>query len=211
MEGAPHSVEKNENISLAQVIRRSLDIASVMVLIPLLCPLLCMAALAVFVESGGPVIFRQTRTGRNGKTFKIYKFRTMNVLEDGANVQQAICGDKRVTRVGRWLRCTSIDELPQLCNVLEGDMTLVGPRPHAVAHDEYYGKLISRYTARQRVKPGITGLAQVSGARGEIKAVSDMQLRVELDLWYIENQSLALDLKILLRTLFILAGNKPAF
>jgi lipopolysaccharide/colanic/teichoic acid biosynthesis glycosyltransferase len=158
---------------------------------------MCTVAVLIYVESGGPIIFAQDRSGLNGRVFKIFKFRTMTVLEDGDEVRQAVRGDERVTRAGRWLRRTSIDELPQLFNILIGDMSLVGPRPHAVAHDRYYGKAIPRYLERQAVKPGLTGVAQINGARGETRDIDDMKRRVELDLWYIENRNLALDLKIL--------------
>lgn len=211
MERAPQAIEIKSVtwlFNLAELSRRMLDVVSAVVLILLLCPLLCIVTAAVYIESGRPIIFRQTRTGKDGKTFKIYKFRTMYVLEDGNTVKQAICGDKRVTPVGRWLRRTSIDELPQLCNVIKGDMSLVGPRPHAVVHDEYYSKLIPRYLTRQQVKPGITGLAQVSGARGETPHLSDMERRIELDLWYVQNRTLLLDLKILLLTVLTLTGNE---
>jgi lipopolysaccharide/colanic/teichoic acid biosynthesis glycosyltransferase len=134
----------------------------------------------------------------------------MFVLEDGVNVEQAKFGDRRITGVGRWLRHTSIDELPQLFNVLKGDMSLVGPRPHALAHDNHYAKLIPAYTGRQRVKPGITGLAQVCGSRGATPQVSDMAQRVALDLLYIENQSFALDLKILILTMLTLVSDGEA-
>jgi lipopolysaccharide/colanic/teichoic acid biosynthesis glycosyltransferase len=146
------------------------------------------------------VLFRQTRKGLNGRTFRIYKFRTMRVLEDGAVVRQATRGDARVTRIGRILRSTSLDELPQLLNVLSGEMALVGPRPHALAHDEFYSREISGYDQRFRVKPGITGWAQVNGARGETPTLDHMRRRIELDLWYVQHKSIALDLTILART-----------
>jgi lipopolysaccharide/colanic/teichoic acid biosynthesis glycosyltransferase len=174
-----------------------LEIAFSICVIFLLLPLMCTVAVLIYVESGGPIIFAQDRSGLNGRVFKIFKFRTMTVLEDGDEVRQAVRGDERVTRAGRWLRRTSIDELPQLFNILIGDMSLVGPRPHAVAHDRYYGKAIPRYLERQAVKPGLTGVAQINGARGETRDIDDMKRRVELDLWYIENRNLALDLKIL--------------
>jgi exopolysaccharide biosynthesis polyprenyl glycosylphosphotransferase len=165
-----------------------------------LLPLLLVIALAVRLDSKGPALFRQTRTGRNGKPFRIYKFRTMTVQEDGAVVQQARWGDTRLTRIGRILRQTSLDELPQLLNVIWGEMSLVGPRPHALAHDEHYGREIPDYVGRFAVKPGLTGWAQVNGSRGETPTVADMRRRVELDLWYIQNRTLALDLTILART-----------
>ena len=166
----------------------------------LLSPLLLIIAFAVALDSKGPVLFRQTRTGLNGKAFRVYKFRTMTVLEDGAVVRQATQGDPRVTRIGRILRRTSLDELPQLLNVIRGEMALVGPRPHALAHDEYYGREIPAYAHRFAVRPGITGWAQTNGARGETPTVADMERRIELDLWYIQNWSLTLDLKILTQT-----------
>ncbi|HEY5347567.1 MAG TPA: sugar transferase, partial [Rhizomicrobium sp.] len=138
--------------------------------------------------------------GQGGRPFAIYKFRTMHVLEDGATVMQAHKNDSRITRAGRFLRSTSLDELPQLFNVLLGDMSLVGPRPHAIAHDMLYAVLIPAYVQRQRVRPGITGWAQINGARGATPTTQDMQARVLFDLWYVKNASLLLDLKILFRT-----------
>jgi len=167
----------------------------------LLSPLLILVAVAIRLDSKGPILFKQTRTGLNGKTFRIYKFRTMSVLEDGPYVQQATPDDERVTRIGRWLRQMSIDEIPQLVNVLRGEMSLVGPRPHALAHDQYYSQRIVQYDERFRVKPGITGWAQINDARGETPTLADMQRRVDLDLWYIQNWALILDLKILALTI----------
>ena len=140
----------------------------------------------------------QTRHGFNGKRFKILKFRTMTVLEDGATIAQAVRGDSRVTRIGLWLRKTSIDEIPQFFNVLKGDMSVVGPRPHAVAHDNHYADLISRYAFRHHVKPGITGWAQIRGYRGETPTVRSMKERVDHDIWYVDNWSLLLDVQIIL-------------
>jgi len=166
----------------------------------LLSPLLVLVALAIRLDSNGPALFKQIRTGLNGKPFRIYKFRTMTVQEDGAVIQQATPGDPRVTRIGGILRRTSLDELPQLLNVIRGEMSLVGPRPHALAHDAYYGREIPSYAGRFAVKPGITGWAQVNGSRGETPTVADMQRRIDLDLWYVQNWSLALDLEILAQT-----------
>jgi putative colanic acid biosynthesis UDP-glucose lipid carrier transferase len=180
--------------------KRVLDIAASALLIILFSPLLALVSLAVMLDSRGPLMFAQRRTGLNGKTFPILKFRSMHVMEDGAEVKQAAKGDARITRVGRVIRKLSLDELPQLFNVLAGDMSLVGPRPHAVAHDEYYGAELPNYAVRQQVKPGITGWAQVNGARGETPTLAHMQARVDLDAWYVENTSLALDLLILART-----------
>ena len=180
--------------------KRVLDIAASLLLIVLLSPVLALVTIAVLADSRGPLLFAQRRTGLNGKTFPILKFRSMHVMEDGAEIKQAAKGDARITRVGRIIRKLSLDELPQLFNVVAGDMSLVGPRPHAIAHDEYYGDVIANYRLRQQVKPGITGWAQVNGARGETPTVAHMQARVELDAWYVAHQSLALDLLILART-----------
>jgi putative colanic acid biosynthesis UDP-glucose lipid carrier transferase len=175
-------------------------------LIVLVLPLLAVIALAIKLDSRGPVIYRQLRFGFDRKAFKVLKFRTMHEeVCDSANaatVQQAGPDDDRVTRVGSLLRRASLDELPQLFNVLRGDMSLVGPRPHAIAHDRQYAELIDGYLGRHRVKPGITGWAQVHGYRGETRTVEDMQRRIEFDLYYIDNWSLALDLRIMLRTPF---------
>jgi len=167
----------------------------------LLSPLLILVAVAIHFDSKGPILFQQTRTGLNGKTFRIYKFRTMSVLEDGPYVQQATPGDQRVTRIGRWLRQMSIDEIPQLLNVLQGEMSLVGPRPHALAHDQHYKQRITHYDERFEVKPGITGWAQINDARGETPTLADMQRRVDLDLWYIRNRNIFLDVRILILTI----------
>jgi len=168
-------------------------------------PLAVVIAVAIKLTSPGPVLYRQPRGGFNGEVFEVLKFRTMRVDACDAGTEtglgHATKDDPRVTPIGRWLRRTSLDELPQLLNVLRGEMSLVGPRPHAVAHDDRYAEVVDRYLARHRVKPGITGLAQVSGCRGEIRSLAEMQRRVELDLHYIQNWSLLLDLKILWRTL----------
>jgi len=160
------------------------------------------AAIAIKLDSRGPIIFRQRRSGLNANEFVILKFRTMTVLEDGPVVTQACRDDLRVTRVGKFLRRSSIDELPQLFNVLRGDMSLVGPRPHALAHDDEYRVHIADYAFRHHVKPGMTGWAQVNGLRGETASFEQMAQRVKFDLWYISNWSLGLDLNILLRTSF---------
>ena len=187
--------------------KRTLDLAVSFSLVVLLLPLIALLTLIIAADSRGPVLFCQRRTGLNGKAFGILKFRTMHVLEDGEAVTQAVKGDARVTRMGRILRKLSLDELPQLFNVMAGDMSLVGPRPHAVAHDDHYGAAISNYALRQKVKPGITGWAQVNGARGATPTVDVMQRRVDFDAWYVAHASLALDLKILLRTpLAVLSG-----
>jgi Undecaprenyl-phosphate glucose phosphotransferase len=176
-----------------------------------LIPLIGVVGLLIKITSPGPVIFRQRRKGFNGREFTIYKFRTMTVLEDGDVIRQAQRGDARITRLGRILRATSIDELPQLINVLLGQMSLVGPRPHAVAHDDGYGELIANYAFRQHVKPGLTGWAQVNGLRGETRQLQMMEQRVSLDLWYIQNWSFWLDLRIIALTLFELARGQNAY
>jgi exopolysaccharide biosynthesis polyprenyl glycosylphosphotransferase len=186
--------------ALALGTKRSLDVTLAFVGLFMLAPLLLAVALAIRLDSRGPALFRQNRGGRGGRTFRIVKFRTMAVDENGAEIRQAARGDARVTRVGAFLRRTSIDELPQLFNVLKGEMSFVGPRPHAVAHDEHYAQRLAGYSGRLRVRPGITGWAQVTGARGETPELSDMRRRVELDLWYVEHWSLLLDAKILFRT-----------
>jgi lipopolysaccharide/colanic/teichoic acid biosynthesis glycosyltransferase len=179
-----------------------LDLAIAVPAVLLLAPLLAAIALWIALDSTGPVLFRQTRRGLGGQPFTIVKFRTMNALENGANVVQATQNDPRVTRAGRFLRKASLDELPQLLNVIRGEMSLVGPRPHALAHDDYYGARIEDYALRQGVKPGITGWAQVHGLRGETPTLDVMQRRVLLDVWYARNADLVLDLEILLRTPF---------
>lgn len=157
-------------------------------------------ALLIKLDSKGPVFFRQRRHGSNYKIIEVYKFRTMSVLEDGDTIRQASKDDKRVTRVGRYLRMTSLDELPQLLNVLAGNMSLVGPRPHALAHDDHYSELLEDYASRHRVKPGITGWAQINGFRGEITEPGLMEQRVRYDLEYIDNWSIWFDIKVLLLT-----------
>jgi exopolysaccharide biosynthesis polyprenyl glycosylphosphotransferase len=180
--------------------KRVLDVVLSFLLVLTLSPVLALVSLAIVLDSRGPLLFCQRRTGRGGQTFGILKFRSMHVLEDGAEVTQATGGDARITRVGRVIRKLSLDELPQLFNVIAGDMSLVGPRPHAVAHDTFYGAAISNYALRQQVKPGITGWAQVNGARGATPTLAVMQQRVDLDAWYVAHAGFALDLQILLRT-----------
>jgi exopolysaccharide biosynthesis polyprenyl glycosylphosphotransferase len=187
---------------LQSVLKRALDLAIAIPLLIVLAPVLAFIALWIAGDTPGPVLFRQTRLGLGGKAFTIVKFRTMTVLENGANVVQATENDPRVTRAGRMLRKSSLDELPQLLNVISGEMSLVGPRPHALAHDEYYAACIDGYTQRQSVKPGITGWAQVNGSRGETPTLDSMKRRVVLDAWYAANANLVLDIEILLRTPF---------
>ena len=174
-------------------------------------PLLLMVAILVKLTSRGPVVFRQRRYGLEGYEITVYKFRTMNVTEDGAVIRQATKDDDRVTPIGHFLRKYSLDELPQLVNVLQGRMSLVGPRPHAIAHNEMYRKLIKGYMVRHKVLPGITGLAQVNGLRGETRTVEDMEARVHYDLEYLRRWSIVLDLKILARTAIMVFGDKRAY
>ncbi|PVM88514.1 sugar transferase [Caulobacter endophyticus] len=188
--------------------KRIVDIGLALGLLVFLAPLMIVTALAVKTTSPGPILFRQQRAGLHGQTFRILKFRTMTVTEDGDTIRQATRGDQRVTPVGALLRRASIDELPQLINVLRGEMSLVGPRPHALAHDRYYGALISDYAARYRTKPGLTGLAQVMGARGETQTTEDMRRRIEFDNRYIDEWRLLGDLKILVLTAVLVPFQK---
>jgi putative colanic acid biosynthesis UDP-glucose lipid carrier transferase len=174
-------------------------------------PMLVAIAIGVKLSSPGPVLFKQRRYGLDGRKIVVYKFRSMTVAEDGDVVRQATRNDARVTRFGAFLRKTSLDELPQFINVLQGRMSVVGPRPHAVAHNELYRKLIRGYMIRHKVKPGITGLAQVNGFRGETDTVEKMKGRVEHDLAYLRNWSLALDLQIILRTFLVVLKKQNAY
>jgi undecaprenyl-phosphate galactose phosphotransferase/putative colanic acid biosynthesis UDP-glucose lipid carrier transferase len=185
---------------LQRLVKRGMDVVLSSLAVTFLLPIMALAAFAIKIGSPGPVIFRQARRGFNGEEFVIYKFRTMTVEENGSDVVQATRHDARVTRVGRMLRAASIDELPQLVNVIRGDMSLVGPRPHALAHDNYFETVLSGYAVRHHVKPGITGWAQCNGARGETPTVQHIARRVHLDLWYINNWSFWLDVLILLKT-----------
>lgn len=191
--------------------KRALDILGALTAILVFLPLLITIALAVRLESGGPSIFKQRRTGHLGRVFTIYKFRTMTVAEDDSAVRQATRDDARVTAIGGLLRKLSLDELPQFINVLMGDMSLVGPRPHALAHDTYYGDVIPAYAERFRAKPGLTGLAQVNGLRGEIQDLRLMRDRVAADNLYIESWSLGLDVAILAKTALIIFRDPQAY
>jgi Undecaprenyl-phosphate glucose phosphotransferase len=183
-----------------RVLKQSLDFCLAAAGLVLLLPMLCVLALAIRMETPGPAFFFQSRVGFNGQAFRIFKFRTMSTLDDGPDVRQARRNDPRVTPLGRLLRALSIDEIPQLLNVLRGEMSLIGPRPHALAHDDEYGRLIATYAIRRKIKPGLTGWAQVNGCRGETPSVEIMQHRVEHDLWYIEYWSFWLDVRIVLMT-----------
>jgi len=192
-------------------VKRVTDIVFATLLLIVAAPVMALIALAIKLDSPGHVFFRQDRYGLDGERIVVYKFRTMSVCENGLVIVQAKRNDARVTRVGKFLRRTSLDELPQLINVLQGRMSLVGPRPHAVAHNEEYRNLIAGYMVRHKVTPGITGLAQVSGCRGETSTVDDMRRRVQYDLEYLRHWCWLLDIKIMLRTLVLLFHDKRAY
>lgn len=196
---------------LERSVKRALDVSVSLTALFLLSPLLLLTALLIRIESPGPVLFRQSRNGFNNRPFTILKFRSMRVLENGPSIKQASRNDPRVTRVGKVIRRLSIDELPQLWNVLRGDMSIVGPRPHALAHDAHYEKLIGNYPYRQHVKPGLTGWAQVNGSRGETPTVESMAERVRLDLWYVENAGFWMDIRIIARTFIALMNVRNTY
>jgi exopolysaccharide biosynthesis polyprenyl glycosylphosphotransferase len=190
--------------------KRALDLLLASAGLLALTPLLIVVAVLIKLDSPGPVLFLQRRFGFNQKPFHIIKFRSMRTLDDGPVIEQARKNDPRVTRVGAWLRRWNIDEIPQLFNVIKGDMSLVGPRPHALSHDREYERRISSYARRHNVKPGITGWAQVHGLRGETDTDDKMRKRVEHDLYYIDNWSVLLDLQILIRTVVSPASYRNA-
>ncbi len=194
-----------------RLIKRLSDIVLASVILLLIAPLLLVLAIGVKLSSPGPVIFRQRRNGLDGEEIVVYKFRSMCTQDDGEVIRQATPGDPRVTRFGAFMRRTSLDELPQFVNVLQGRMSIVGPRPHAVAHNELYRRLIKAYMVRHKVKPGITGWAQVNGQRGETDTVEKMQARVEYDLEYLRNWSLAFDLQIIARTVKVVFFDRHAY
>ncbi|MGC1457489.1 MAG: undecaprenyl-phosphate glucose phosphotransferase [Steroidobacteraceae bacterium] len=194
------------------VLKRSMDLALAGLAVVVVSPIMVAVAVAVKVTSRGPAIFRQRRYGLNGEEILVYKFRSMTTTDDGDVIRQATRSDSRITPVGRFIRKTSLDELPQLFNVLRGTMSLVGPRPHAVAHNEEYRKLISGYMIRHKVRPGITGLAQVHGQRGETDTLEKMAERVRIDLEYLRHWSPWLDIVILFKTIWtLLRGSKNAY
>jgi putative colanic acid biosynthesis UDP-glucose lipid carrier transferase len=193
------------------VAKRITDILFSVVILLMLLPVLAVVALMVKWSSPGPIIFKQRRYGLDGREIAVYKFRTMRVTEDGEQVRQATKSDARITPIGALLRRSSLDELPQLINVLQGRMSLVGPRPHAVAHNEEYRKLIKGYMIRHKVLPGITGLAQVNGCRGETARLEEMEARVNYDLDYLRHWSPMLDIKIILLTVVRLFRDDKAY
>jgi Undecaprenyl-phosphate glucose phosphotransferase len=193
------------------VVKRLIDIVFSLLALTLTAPVMAAIAVLIKINSPGTVFFVQRRYGMDGKVIRIYKFRTMTVCEDGTNIAQAVKCDSRLTRIGRFLRRTSLDELPQFINVLQGGMSVVGPRPHAVAHNEHYRKLIKTYMLRHTVKPGITGWAQINGLRGNTDTLDKMEKRIEHDLYYIENWSIWLDIKIMWLTVLKGLINKHAY
>jgi putative colanic acid biosynthesis UDP-glucose lipid carrier transferase len=193
------------------IVKRATDITFASLLLLLASPVMAAIAIGIKLTSPGRVLFKQDRYGLDGERIVVFKFRTMTVTENGGRIVQATPNDARVTPFGRFLRRTSLDELPQLINVLQGRMSLVGPRPHAVAHNEEYRKLISGYMVRHKVAPGITGLAQVNGCRGETSSLDDMRRRIDYDLEYLRHWHWLLDIKILLRTIVLVFRDKHAY
>ena len=193
------------------LLKRVTDFVFASVILILILPIMIIISIAILVTSPGPIIFKQRRYGLDSEEIIIYKFRTMRVLEDGEKVTQAKKDDPRITRLGAFLRRTSLDELPQFINVLQGRMSVVGPRPHAVAHNEEYRKLVKGYMVRHKVKPGITGWAQVNGLRGETDTVDKMKARIEYDLDYLRHWSIGLDSIIILRTVIVVFRDKNAY
>jgi undecaprenyl-phosphate galactose phosphotransferase/putative colanic acid biosynthesis UDP-glucose lipid carrier transferase len=192
-------------------VKRGMDVSISFVALVMFVPILALTSAAIKLQGPGPIIFRQNRKGFNGRQFVMFKFRTMTVEENGDLVTQATLNDPRVTRIGKLLRAASIDELPQLLNVLRGEMSLIGPRPHALVHDNYFERVLEDYAFRHHVKPGMTGWAQVNGLRGATPTVDLISRRVQMDLWYINNWSLWLDLQILVKTFFEVLRKRNAY
>jgi putative colanic acid biosysnthesis UDP-glucose lipid carrier transferase len=189
--------------------KRAFDVVVALALLVSFAPILVLLVVAIRLDTPGPVIFKQRRTGLHGRVFTIFKLRTMRVAEDDHVIRHARELDDRVTRLGRLLRMLSLDELPQLLNVLRGEMSIVGPRPHALAHDVYYGESLPTYAGRFRARPGLTGLAQVTGLRGEIRTLNGMAERVAADNAYIDTWSFRRDLDIAVKTAVVLLGRDP--
>ena len=213
----PVGVVQDFNLTSAQsapvgrsFVKRAFDLAMASALLVFFAPIMLVVAILVRTTSKGPALFKQRRTGLNGRVFHIYKFRTMTVMEDG-HLLPASKEDKRVTKVGAILRRSSLDELPQLFNVVRGEMSLVGPRPHAISHDELYVTLLPTYAERFRARPGLTGLAQVTGFRGEMKTIDCLKGRVEADLRYISSWSLLTDIKVLFATAVLIWKDEQAY
>jgi putative colanic acid biosynthesis UDP-glucose lipid carrier transferase len=193
------------------IVKRGSDIVLSIIILILISPIMLAIAIGVKMTSPGPVLFVQRRYGLDGKDIYVYKFRSMSVCENGDQIKQATRNDNRITPLGAILRKTSLDELPQFFNVLQGRMSIVGPRPHAVAHNEMYRKLIKGYMVRHKVKPGITGWAQINGHRGETELLEKMEARIEFDLDYLRNWSLKLDLAIIAKTVLVVVNDKQAY
>lgn len=198
-------------VGINGAIKRITDVALSIPILLLIAPVMLLIAIGVKLSSPGPILFKQRRYGLDGKEIVVYKFRSMTVMEDDEQVSQATRRDPRITRFGAFLRKTSLDELPQFINVLQGSMSIVGPRPHAVSHNELYRSLIKGYMVRHKVKPGITGWAQVKGFRGETDSVEKMQRRIDYDLDYLRNWSLFLDLMIIFKTIGVVLNDKNAY
>ena len=187
------------------------DLILACLILILILPLLILLGIGVRLSSPGPALFKQRRYGLDGNEIVVYKFRSMTVSEDGANITQATVDDKRVTPFGKFIRKTSLDELPQFINVLQGRMSIVGPRPHAISHNEMYRKIIKGYMVRHKVKPGITGWAQINGFRGETESVESMKKRIDYDIEYLKKWSIGLDLKIIAKTIFLVFKDSKAY
>ena len=194
-----------------QLVKRAEDLLLASLILALISPLMLAVALGVKLSSPGPVLFRQRRNGLDGREIMVWKFRSMRTQDNGPVVKQATRGDPRITPFGAFIRRTSLDELPQFFNVLQGSMSIVGPRPHAVAHNDEYRELVQAYMVRHKVKPGITGWAQVNGHRGETDTLDKMRARVEYDLEYLRHWSLGLDLRIIARTVGLVLGDRHAY
>ncbi|MCB2020994.1 MAG: undecaprenyl-phosphate glucose phosphotransferase [Burkholderiaceae bacterium] len=194
-----------------ELVKRVSDVVLATIILVLISPLMLAIAIGVKLSSPGPVIFKQRRNGLDGEEITVYKFRSMTTQDNGSVVAQATKNDPRITRFGAFIRRTSLDELPQFINVLQGQMSIVGPRPHAVAHNEQYREIIKAYMVRHKVKPGITGWAQVNGHRGETETLDKMKARVEYDLEYLRNWSLGLDLQIIVRTIRLVFFDRHAY
>jgi putative colanic acid biosynthesis UDP-glucose lipid carrier transferase len=209
-EGAIHLNDAAVHHVALSLRKRLFDLAFAALALLIFAPLLFLLALAIKVETPGPVLFRQDRTGLGGRTFTIYKLRSMRIHEPDAVVRQASRGDDRITPIGAVIRALSLDELPQLLNVIKGDMSLVGPRPHAISHDTEWGCAIPTYGQRFRARPGLTGLAQVNGYRGKVDSLRDVDARIRADIEYIETWSFGRDMQIILRTLPLLFADPNA-
>ena len=196
---------------LCMSLKRAFDVVAASLLLLFLLPAYAVISAAIALDSPGPILFRQQRTGQHGRIFNIYKFRSMTVAEPGVSARHATRDDARVTRVGRFLRETSLDEVPQLLNVLRGEMALVGPRPHAVEHDRHYAAILPNYDRRFAVRPGLTGLAQIQGLRGEIHDIGSMARRVDADVLYASHWSFPGDLAIMVRTVPLLLARVNAY